>query len=215
MHKQLCYVVVFIFFFAIGFAGSILLRYHNIARDKPIPFIPRTIVYTPPVPEAALIAELRSKKGVVSYQDRESETRVEASAGAKLVQGDRLFTAPLAQASITIPGYVELNMMGEGELNLINLNPETILFEQPKGQITYQVTPQTMVSIRSGDLLAAIEQGSAKVMVDSLREQVNIKILEGKASIALIDSSGQTRIEKLATNQSATIFFKTHVVYRK
>ena len=198
------YSIVLILVVLAGIVGVLGFRFWQVKKVEKTPFLPKEFSFSLQPPSEALTGKLIEVKGEVKKESRNDEEFQEVEEGKEILDGEKLATRKDSKAVIEFPGFAEVTLDSDSETTFVNLIPSGFLISQSLGSVTYKLwQDNTPLSVRSLYALLTIDSGESEVMVKE--EEISIKILSGKAKLALVDLENETHIWKLEEGQKALI----------
>ena len=201
--KRTNFLALFLLFL-IGIGIVLGFRFWQVKKVEKTPFLPKKSFFSLQPPSEALTGKLIEVKGEVKKEPRKDEEFQEVEEGKEILDGEKLATRKDSKAVIEFPGFAEVTLDSDSETTFVNLIPSGFLISQSLGSVTYKLwQDNTFLSVRSLYALLTIDSGESEVIVKE--EEISIKILSGKAKLALVDLENEIHIWKLEEGQKALI----------
>lgn len=200
--SRLLILVLGILVFVTSFFYVVWPKYQEAQRAKMSTFVASPVTYNIPVPQQARQVEILSVKGDVVFEARGSDEEIEASAGVIIEQGGKIRTGSDGLLKARLPG-AEIALGKNSEVGFINLLPQTLLLEQPVGQVTYTLADEMTLTVRALDSLTLL-QGKARLRVAPEDHEVEISVIEGSAVVGLLTAE-ETLVKNLLPGQTGTV----------
>jgi len=168
----------------------------TISSINPIQVNPTPILLSPP--SQALQGKLFESKGLIERIPWDVTTKVPATEGATLYQGDEVFTGLQSETIISVSQYASCLLKEKSDVLLGNLLPQSITIQHRSGII--QCTNEQPLTLRLPNLLLDMNTGAVQSTITS--ESVKVMIASGSATIGFVDTSNKTKIWRLQKSDS-------------
>lgn len=179
-------------------------RLWQVKKIKAIPFSPQQSSFVLKPPSDALRGKLLLVKGKVEKEPREKDEFEEAGAEEEILQGEKLATGEKSQAVVEFPDFAKIDLGSNSEIGFVNLAPSNFLISQSLGSVTYKLLQDNaLVNVRSLHALLSFDSGEGEVTVEE--EEITVRVLSGKAKLALVDLENETHVWELEEGQEVLI----------
>lgn len=194
----------FILLFFAGLISVFVFRLWQVEKTGPSSFTPQESSFNFKPPSEAFIGKLLSIEGEVKKESRNKEEFEEVSLGEEVLQGESLACGRKSQASVEFTDFISIDLDSNTEIGFISLLPTSFLVEQRSGRANYKLLQdKNSFSVRSLHALLTFEYGESEITVGE--KEITVKILSGKAKLALVDLENVTHIWELEEGQKALI----------
>jgi len=201
--KTYCYLA-FLLLFLIGTVGVVAFRLWQVKEAGPISFTPQQSSFVLKPPSDTLKGKLSLFKGDVKKKPRDKEEFKDVNVGEEFLQGEKIATGKKSQATVEYANILRVNLDSNTEIGFINLIPANFLISQSLGSVSYELLrDDTPISVRSLHTLVTINSGKSEVTVSD--ETIAVKVLSGKAKLALVDLENKTHIWEIKEGQQALV----------
>ena len=202
--SKIKYCLVFLLLFSMGTVGIVIFRLWQVKSAKHISFTPQQSSFILKPPADALKGKLSIFKGDVKKKPRDKEEFKDVNVGEEILQGERIATGKKSQATVEFPNFARVNLGSGTEIGFNNLIPANFLVSQSLGSVTYELLQENVLfSIRSLHILLTINSGKSEVTINE--ETITVKVLSGKAKLALVDLENKTHVWEIKEGQKALI----------
>jgi hypothetical protein len=196
-------LLIFIVCFLVG--SSIMLEYHygsslfkgGVAAKPPI----TTKFSLANAPSESLRGEIASMSGTVEWLSRTAANSVQVKNGQQIMQGEDITTGKNGKAVVRIQNDASLLLYPNTHVSIIQLLPGNFVFLQDKGSVDYENTVSTPVSVRTLDLVSLLNNGIAKITVDS-DDIVTISVEKGVITEGFEDTQNTSNVVMVKAGQT-------------
>lgn len=190
-----------IFVFGVGFISIFLVRFIIINYFTSKQEIKNNIQHLIKPPEKAFTGSTVELSGFVIKKTRQGSEEHIASISSNIIQGESIVTDSSSSATVQIDDILNLKIEKDSVIGFSNLLPETILLSQPEGNVTYEVSNNKNISVRSTITLIQISDGIVNIKIDKRLDEIQVSVKTGKVKLAYEDNDNQTKVyEALAGN---------------
>ncbi len=197
--------ILFLALFFIGSTGIFAFRFWQVKRTKAIPFSPQQSFFNLKPPTEALKGGFLIIDGDVKKEPRDKEEFETVKAeGEALIEGEKIATGGKSQATIEFPDFIRIDLGSDTEIGLSNLMPANFLINQLSGSVIYRLLQNNNTfSVRSLHTLLSFDSGESEVTVGG--SEIVVKVLSGKAKLALVDLDNETHVWELNEGEEVLI----------
>jgi len=152
-------------------------------------------------PSTSLHADITLLSGDIKWQSR---IATEASAifdKQQIQQGESLTTGSDGNISLAFPNMF-FKIFPDSKINIIQSLPTSLVVGQTEGQINYQTTSVTPLSIRIYPLLIVVNNGDLLAEIDSDSGIIMLVVASGSATVAYNDSDNVSTLDKIQAGDS-------------
>jgi len=198
-------ILFFIIFFSLGFTLVIFVL-RRTPSPEPKTSNPKIVTESPEftlekAPSTSLHADITLLSGDIKWQSR---IATEASAifdKQQIQQGESLTTGSDGNISLAFPNMF-FKIFPNSKINIIQSLPTSLVVGQTEGQINYQTTSVTPLSIRIYPLLIVIKNGDLLTEIDSESGIIMLSVASGSATVAYNDSDNISTLDKIQSGDS-------------
>lgn len=204
VNSKRTHYLIFLLLFLIGTVGVVVFRLWQVKNTEYISFTPQQSSFVLKPPADALKGKFSLFKGEVKKKPRDKEEFKDIKVGEEILQGEKIATGKKSQAIVEFPNLVRINLGSDTEIGFNNLIPANFLISQSSGSVTYELLQgDTPISVRSLQALVTINFGKSEVTISD--ETITVKVLSGKAKLALVDLENKTHIWEIKEGQEALV----------
>lgn len=197
------WILIFIFFFIVGCGLVIGYAYQS---HKQIFF---TVLNSPittkfsleNAPEDSLKGTIASMSGTVNWQSRTAKTFVQLKSPRLIQQGEELSTGRSGKAGVLIQKAAAIILSPNSDVNFIQMLPINLVMEQDKGTVIYQDAGQSAMSVKTLDLITAVNRAWAVISVDSKTQTVTVIAQKSSITEGYVDSQGNSNVVTVNAGQ--------------
>lgn len=200
------YINLFLLFLILGIGlvvGNYIWKHEKSAVTSKIFPTEKQFSIDPP-PSQARVGEIVSMSGEILWQSRVATESARIQKVQKLQQAELLATGKDGSASATFASAVDFQMGEAAEVEFLQTLPLNFVFRQNKGNILYEKTGDTPLSVKSLHLLTAVTKGKISINTDSEKHFIYLEIIEGAAKIAYNDIDYNTKTLELSKGDKLT-----------
>jgi hypothetical protein len=117
------------------------------------------------------------------------------------MQGTRLITQEKSTAEVQFPPAITLHMSETSDISFIQTLPIDFVVQQKTGEITYEVSGHSPLSIRLRSALLTLRSGTVKVSLTNGDSIILISTIKGTATIGFNDIENVTQVFTLREGQ--------------
>lgn len=199
------FYLAFLLLFLLGIGSVIIFRLWQVKKEKAILFSPQQSSFTLKPPSEALIGKFLLVDGDVKKEPRDKEKFETVKAeGEVLIEGEKIATGEKSQATVEFPDFIRIDLGSDAEIGLANLIPANFLITQSSGSVAYKLLQDNApISVRSLHALLSFNSGEGELTVKE--GEIIVKVLSGRAKLALVDLENETHVWELKEGQKALI----------
>jgi len=168
-------------------------------------FSPQQSSFNLKPPTEALKGGFLTVDGDVKKEPRDKEEfETVKTEGEVLIEGEKIASGKKSQATIEFPDFIRIDLGSDTEIGLINLMPDNFLISQLSGSVVYRLLGNNNTfSVRSLHTLMAFESGESEIAVE--RSEIVVRVLSGKAKLALVDLDNETHVWELNEGEEVLV----------
>lgn len=191
--------------FLTGIGIVVVFRLWQVKKIPAVYFSPQQSSFSLKPPTEALKGDLLTVEGDVKKEPRDKEEfETVKTEGEVLIEGEKIGTEKKSQAAIEFPDFIRIDLGSDTEITLANLMPANFLISQLSGSVTYRLLQNdNTFSVRSLHALLTFDSGESEVAVEG--SEVTVKVLSGKAKLALVDLDNETHVWELNEGEEALV----------
>ncbi|SRR6266567_4409454 len=152
-------------------------------------------------PSESLKGNIASMSGTVRWLSRTATEPIKLLSPRVIQQGEALETEKNAKATVIIQNAEAITLSPNSYVNFIQLLPLNLVLEQNSGDIFYQNTGQSAMSIHTLDLLTAVNRGSARIAMDKNTKTVTVTVEKGLITEGYEDSTNMSTVVTVNAGQ--------------
>ena len=203
-YSKKTYYLVFLLLFLIGTVSVVAFRLWQVKGAGHISFAPQQSSFVFKPPSDALKGKFLLINGSVKKEQREKNDFEDVNIREEILQGEKIATGKKSQATVEFPNFVKVNLGSNAEIGFNNLIPANFLLSQSLGSVTYELLQDNVpLSVRSLHVLLTVNSGKSEVAVSD--ETIAVKVLSGKAKLALVDLENKTHVWEIKEGQKALV----------
>lgn len=191
--------------FLTGIGIVVVFRLWQVKKIPAVYFSPQQSSFSLKPPTEALKGDLLTVEGDVKKEPRDKEEfETVKTEGEVLIEGEKIATGKKSQAAIEFPDFIRIDLGSDTEIGLSNLMPDNFLISQLSGSVTYSLLRNNNTfSVRSLHALLTFDSGESEITVGG--SEIAVKILSGKAKLALVDLDNKTHIWELNEGEEVLV----------
>lgn len=187
---------IILFFLGIGVVYGV--RIVQVKLKPPMAFSPSVSTLTLSPPRESFSGQIVESSGVVEKRGREDE-EFKPLQGTTIVQDDSIATKQ-SNIEILLNDQTGLKLLNNSEIGFVNLLPNSLLFKQVSGTITYK--PFSPISIR---VLHTLIETTGTITVSIDQSFITLNHLTIKTKIGLVDLENNTQVYVIKPGETAVI----------
>ena len=114
-------------------------------------------------PSTSLKGTIISLSGETKWESRTATQPAELSKPIELQQGEEIATGNTGKMAVQFPKGITMNLSANADVSLIQTLPQSIVFAQKSGVVSYAKTETSPLFIRSNNLLIELQTGTTSV----------------------------------------------------
>ena len=191
--------------FLVSVLGVFAFRFWQVKKMPIASFSPQQSSFNLKPPTEALKGGFLSVEGEVKKEPRDKEEFETVKPGGEvLIEGEKIATGKKSQATIEFPDFLRIDLGSDTEIGLSNLMSDNFLISQLSGSVTYGLLQNDKAfSVRSLHALLAFDSGESEITVGG--GEIVVKVLSGKAKLALVDLDNETHVWELNEGEEALV----------
>lgn len=196
--------VILLVLFLVGLIGFLGFRVWQVKKTKRTEFFPKKSSFSLQPPSEALTGKLIKAVGEIKKEPRDSEEFEKIGEEEEILDGEKLATDEKSKAVVEFADFAQFTLGSNSEVDFASLLPASFVIKQKQGAVDYKLLEDnTPLNVRVLHALLSFYSGESKVIVEN--EEVIVKVLSGKAKLALVDLDNKTHIWKLEEGQTALV----------
>jgi len=191
--------------FLTGIGIVVVFRLWQVKKIPAVSFSPQQSSFNLKPPTEALKGGFLTVDGDVKKEPRDKEEfETVKTEGEVLIEGEKIATGKKSQATIEFPDFIRIDLGSDTEIGLANLIPDNFLISQLSGSVTYRLLRNdNTFSVRSLHALLTFDSGESEITVGG--SEITVKVLSGRAKLALVDLDNETHVWELNEGEEALV----------
>ncbi len=196
-------VIIFLLFLLVGVAAVVGYSYWNhqsvaFILSKPA-IATKFSMATAPI--ESLKGNIASMSGTATWLSRTAENPVKLKSPRSIQQGEELGTSKNGNVAVVIQNAEAIILSPNSLVTFIQMLPINIVLEQTSGSVMYQNTGQSAMSVRTFNLITAINRGSAEISMDQKTNAITVTVDKGLVTEGYLDANGNSNVINVNAGQ--------------
>lgn len=198
------YLAIFFIFFFIGVAGMGIYYYLRIYTAVGTTFFPSqtTAFSLANAPQKSEKGTITSLSGAVYWLSRIASSPVQLTSSQQIQQGEELSTGANGKATVQMQKNTSVSLAQNSHITLIQLLPLNFVIRQSQGNVTYENSGMTPLSIVTLGLLTKIDHGIASITVNQNTNTVAVTVLNGSVTEAYEDANNTSNVVPVSSESN-------------
>jgi hypothetical protein len=145
-------------------------------------------------PKQSLQGTIMSMTGQVEWTSRIATEPAQLKENIYIQQGESVETKKDGSIKISIGSDLQVTLFSNSKVQFIQTLPETIVFQQDLGSVTYSKTTGNPMSVRTFGLSTEMTDGRILITMDTDELTAVVKIQKGNATFAYNDLDYQSHV---------------------
>lgn len=206
-------IIILILAFFIGIIIFFTFRIWQVKKAAKVIFTPYKSSFELAPAKEALKGKLVTIKGEVKKESRDDDEFKKVEEDEEVLSGEKLATGEKSEAEVAFENFVKMSLGPDTEVSFVSLIPASFLIRQSRGTVTYEILKdETLISIRSLNMLFEQKGGKSVFTVDSNKAEVTIEMVRGEGKIAMVDRENKTYVWEIKEGQRVLIDNKDRTV---
>lgn len=152
-------------------------------------------------PKESLKGRITNLIGDVFWQSRVASSPALIESPQIVSQGEGLETGDNGRLTADFTGVVSINLSSNSDLSIIQTLPNSFVFEQTDGEISFSKQGEIPVSVKALDLLVSLNQGKLTIILDKEKNKVEINGVDGQVKVGYEDSQNVSQVIDIKAGQ--------------
>jgi hypothetical protein len=145
-------------------------------------------------PKQSLQGTIMSMTGHVEWTSRIATAPAQLKEDTHIQQGESVETKKDGSIKISLSTDLQVTLFSNSKVQFIQTLPETIVFQQDSGSVTYSKTAGNPMSVRTFGLSTEMTDGRILITMDTDQLTAVVKIQKGNATCAYNDLEYQSHV---------------------
>jgi len=162
--------------------------------------LPKSLFSLENAPRESLIGTIATISGDFYWESRTATNPSRLTNYVNIQQGEKLIASDSGVITVNFGDGTTVSMQPYSTVDIIQTLPNNIVFRQSSGEVFYEASSSSPVSMRALNLLAQIEHGKFRISIDTDTNIVRVIVEKGQGTIAYNNVGFKSMIIPISEN---------------